>query len=106
MADVTCEVGEQFYAEVTFNEHFCEFEIFEDMVGDGETMTPVMTGSVKFDGCSNVEYHPIMHYCEPRHFMNQNEILRQCYNACAEHFNNTLDPEVWDKLPLWSNTGE
>lgn len=106
MADFNCDVGEQFYAEVTFDKHVCEFEIFEDTCGDGKTLTLMISGSVKWDGCSNVEYHGIMHYCEPRHFMNQNEILRQCYNACAEHFNKNRDPEWQDELSIWSNTGE
>lgn len=102
MVDFTCDVDGQFYAGITFDKHICKFEVFEDTVRDSKTLTPVISGSVKWDGCSNVKYHQIMHYCEPHQFRNQNEILRQCYNTCAEYFNQNRDPEWQDKLPMWS----
>lgn len=75
--------------------HCVDFSVFGKEAYAGISDTPEYSGTVKWDGCTNIEFHACMHYCEPQHFIDQHEILKQVY-ILASNFIPNFDGVAWE----------
>lgn len=75
--------------------HRLDFSVFEEETYSGISDNPEYSGTVKWDGCTNIEFHSCMHYCEPQHFIDQHEILKQVY-ILASNFIPNFDGVAWE----------